>query len=653
MKRNIWNLTPVLTVLSLLIVLQTVYIAFAEWRYAVVSVAISASVLIYSAVRLRRLNKDIGRYIYGLSKELQDEGSDILSRFAMPVLVTRDTGEIIWYNEPFRINVLRGHDAFGEHYGFIISDEAEDRLTSGGHADVTYDGGVYTVYESESDTDGRAAKILFFIDETELRLTAQKYGDTRPVVIYMTVDNMEEVAGSLKNSERAAFSAEINDLMDKLAQDTNSLSRKLADDRYMLITEEQYLNEMQQSKFSILRTVKEISVAGRSGMSLSIGAGCGDSLRECDANARQALDMALGRGGDQAAVKDNREYKFYGGAAAAVERRTKVRARVVASALKELILSSDNVLIMGHRFADLDALGAAAGLLRAVTELEKPGKIVMTRAESLALPLLERMEQHGVSGAVIEPAQAIGMITRKTLLIVVDTHIAELLDSTEIYNRCETVVVIDHHRRTVDYINNAVIFYHEPYASSACELVTELLQYIGGQFIGSLEAEALMSGIMLDTRNFVLRTGVRTFEAAGFLRGRGADPVEVKKLFAGSMELYVTRSQIISSAKIVNGCAISATESRQDNIRIAAAQAADELLSISGVDASFVLTVMDGGGVNISARSLGKINVQLIMEALGGGGHQTMAAAQLRKVTITEAKRLLTGAIGEYISDRA
>ncbi len=653
MKRNIWNLTPVVIVLTIIIVMMTAYIAIIDWRYAILAGVIALLALIFAGIRLHRMDKDVRKYIYSLAEDLREEGSDILSRFSMPILVTHDTGEIIWYNEIFRTHVLKGHDAYGEHYGFLINEDAENVLDTNRRADIEYDDRCYSVYLSESTKDDKSARILYFFDETNLRRTAEKYGETRPVVALITIDNLEDVTKSYKNSERAALTGEIDNLIEKMAQDSNGMLQKLASDRYLLVMEERYLEEMQQNKFRILQSVKEMTIGGRpGGMSLSIGVGCGSSLKECDANARQALDMALGRGGDQAAVKNKNEYKFFGEASKVVERRTKVRARVVASAIKELILSSDNVLIMGHRFADLDALGAAVGLWRAVVELEKVGRIVMTRSKSLALPLLERMEQHGITDAVIEPEQALHMITKKTLLIVVDTHIAEFLDSTEVFSKCETVVIIDHHRRTVDYINNAVIFYHEPYSSSTCELVTELLQYIGEQFVGSLESEALMSGIMLDTRNFVLRTGVRTFEAAGFLRGRGADPVEVKRLFAGSMDLYMTRSQIVSSAEIINGCAIADTDSQDGSIRIAAAQAADELLSISGVDASFVIMKIDNE-VNISARSLGKINVQLIMERLGGGGHQTMAAAQLKETSLHDAKRILVDAISEYTESLA
>ncbi len=648
MKRNIWNLTPVVIVLIILVIMQTAYIAVLNWRYAIVAAVVSLGVLIFAFIRLRMLNKDIRKYIFSLADDLRQEGSDVLSGFTMPILVTHDTGEIIWYNESFRTHVLHGRDAYGEHYGFIISKDTEDILRSNRRADVEYDDKSFSVYESDSAKDDRVTKILYFFDETNLKRTAKEYGETRPVVMLITIDNMEDVTKDWKNSERAIVSGEIDNLVESMAQDGNALLTKLASDRYLLVMEERVLNDMEKSKFKILETVKGLTVEGRTGgLSLSIGAGCGSTLKECDLNARQALDMVLGRGGDQAAIKNKNEYKFFGSASKTVERRTKVRARVVASAVKELILSSDNVLIMGHGYADLDALGAAVGLWRAVVELEKTGKIVMTRSKSLALPLLERMEQHGITDAVIEPEQALHMITKRTLLIVVDSHIAELLDSPEVFRKCSTIVVIDHHRRTVDYINNAVIFYHEPYSSSTCELVTEMLQYMGEHFVGSLESEALMSGIMLDTRNFVLRTGVRTFEAAAFLRSRGADPVEVKRLFSGSMDLYMTRSQIVSSAEIIGDCAIATTDAKDGNIRIVAAQAADELLSISGVDASFVIMHINDI-VNISARSFGKINVQLIMEKLGGGGHMTMAAAQLKDTTLFEAKRRLIDAINEY-----
>jgi len=319
----------------------------------------------------------------------------------------------------------------------------------------------------------------------------------------------------------------------------------------------------------------------------------------------------------------------------------------------ELIEGSDNVMIMGHQFADLDCLGAAVGLLKGVRMMGKPVSIVLNKERNLAQPLYERLVNNGYEDAFLDPAMAVGLITKKTLLIVVDTHIQHILESEEVYTACKNVVVIDHHRKMVGHIDRSVIFYHEPYASSASEMVTELLQYFGeNRSIGRLEAEALLAGIMLDTRNFVLRTGVRTFEAAAYLRKLGADTVEVRKLFANSMESYQHKTQLVAAAEIYKGCAVATTSSSNEDIKLVAPQAADELLNINGVDASFVMYEYEGG-TSFSARSMGAMNVQLIMEKMGGGGHQTMAGAQLAGVSIEDARQRLFKAIDEYHTENA
>ncbi len=399
--------------------------------------------------------------------------------------------------------------------------------------------------------------------------------------------------------------------------------------------------------------MRAIEVSDNLPVTLSIGVGRdAASFELAESMARQALDMSLGRGGDQAAVRTKNGYDFFGGVAKGVEKRTKVKTRIVATALSELVESSSNVLIMGHQFADLDCLGAGLGFT-ARSQLGKNTRIVLHETKNLVGHLVQKLRAQGYEDAFVSPDSALSLIGKDTLLIIVDTHVPYFLESTEVYNRCKSVVVVDHHRKMVDHISNAVIFYHEPYASSTSEMVTELVQYLGENCrLGKLEAEALLAGVMLDTKSFVIKTGVRTFEAAAYLRRLGADTVEVRRLFASSMEEYQKRSKIVSSAEIYKGCAVavSADEAENDDIKLLAPQAADDLLNIDEVTASFVLYLYDGA-VNISARSMGKMNVQLIMEAMGGGGHLTMAGAQIKTTDIDAVRQQLLGVVEQYVEN--
>ncbi|MEG1942923.1 MAG: DHH family phosphoesterase, partial [Angelakisella sp.] len=367
-----------------------------------------------------------------------------------------------------------------------------------------------------------------------------------------------------------------------------------------------------------------------------------------------ALDMALGRGGDQAAVKLRSGYEFYGGVSKGVEKRNKVRTRIVANAISEVVATSNNILIMGHRFSDLDCLGSAIGICAGLKQCGKPVNIVLNTETTLAQPLYEKMLDEGYGELIVSPENAMPLASKDTLLIIVDTHVKTLVESQEVYNACKNIVVIDHHRKMVNHIDNAIIFFHEPYASSASEMAAELVQYLSDRpKITVGEAESMLAGIMLDTKSFTIRTGVRTFEAAAFLRKMGADTIEVRKLFSSSMETYQQRSRLVSSAEIYRGCAISYTEAAAavEDIRIVSAQAADELLTISDVEASFVLYEYTGGTA-ISARSMGDLNVQVIMEMLGGGGHMTMAAVQLAEVSMEDARQRLLTAIDSYLAGR-
>ena len=422
----------------------------------------------------------------------------------------------------------------------------------------------------------------------------------------------------------------------------------MSNDKFWIVLEERDLSQIIENRFKILEDARNISVGEKKNVTLSIGVGYNSkNLAESETYAKQALEMCLGRGGDQAAVKNESDYEFFGGVSNGIEKHTKVKTRMIAKALLEIINSHSRVLIMGHKYGDLDSIGSATGMCCALKKLGKEAFVVVNFNDNLAKPLIKYISDNDINNYFITPEAGLEKLNDDTLVIVTDTHNPDLVESSEILERSQQTVVIDHHRLMVKAINNSILFYHEPIASSASEMVAELIEYFGDVKINSTVAEALLAGIMLDTKNFVLKTGVRTFEAAAFLKKMGADTVAVKKLFSNSIETYQHKSELINSAIIYRKCAIAVANEVFSNIRIATSQAADELLGISGVNASFVL-YENNGTVNISARSLGTYNVQIIMESIGGGGHLTMAATQL-KTDMESAKQQLKNAIDEYI----
>ena len=454
-----------------------------------------------------------------------------------------------------------------------------------------------------------------------------------------------------KESEKAQTSVETEKLIENFMNGTNGFIKKTSSNTFYAIIENRYLEHIISEKFKILDSARNIKISGKYPLTFSIGVGQNaDSLAESETIARQCLDMALGRGGDQAVIKTENGYRFFGGVSKGVEKRSRAKTRIIANALQDLIENSGKVFIMGHRFGDLDSVGAACGLAGALNLLHKEVFIAVDRTKNLALNLIEYVDEQTKHSLFITPGEAESLITSDDLLIIVDTHNKLYVESRALYVKSKSTVVIDHHRKTVNFIDDAVIFHHEPYASSASEMVTEIIQYFkfeNDEKIDSCYAEALLSGIMLDTKNFVMRTGVRTFEAAAYLKKIGADTVAVKLLFSNSIEAYRRKAQIVASARIHGECAIAVADFKSDDIRVVAPQAADELLGISGVGASFVI-YKTGSTVNISGRSLGAINVQVIMEQLGGGGHQTMAATQIENTNVQDAVKALTAVIDDY-----
>ncbi|MUT95201.1 MAG: signaling protein consisting of a modified GGDEF domain and a DHH domain protein [Subdoligranulum sp.] len=573
-----------------------------------------------------------------------------LTGLPIPTMLIAD-GRVLWYNTIFREEVLNGTDAVTRPIDRLFP-ELDLAVCSRPHGqDLTVGNKRFTAYAGAAK-GSRGANIVYLVDDTVYKQTLEEYTASRPACLIIVIDSYDELFDDMKDSEQAKELEAINSLLEAYIAKSTGFLRKISNSRYIAVVEERDIHWMLQERFEILDQVRALHPGGFTTLSIGVGHG-GKTLQECHQMARESIDIALGRGGDQAAVKTVDGFEFYGGISHGVEKRSHVRSRIIANALCDLIKKSDSVIIMGHRMSDLDAIGSAIGVLRICKICGVPAVIAVNSDATLAGPLLKTFIDTGEGHNFIPPDQTLDVITPRTLLIVVDTYQKRLLESQKIYEKCKRVVVIDHHRMAVGHIDNPLLLYHEPYASSASELVCELLQFLPKEDnITALEAQALLAGIMLDTRSFALHVGVRTFEAAAWLRSRGAQTADTKLLFNTSKEEYEARAHIVESAYIYKGCAIALSEELDAGMNVVLPMAANDLLTINGVDASFV-AVAKNGGVNISARSMGALNVQVILEPLGGGGHLMMAGAQLHDCTLQDAETRIREQIDIYRAAQA
>ena len=573
-----------------------------------------------------------------------------LTGLPIPTMLIAD-GRVLWYNTIFREEVLNGTDAVTRPIDRLFP-ELDLAVCSRPHGqDLSVGNKRFTAYAGAAK-GSRGANIVYLVDDTVYKQTLEEYTASRPACLIIVIDSYDELFDDMKDSEQAKELEAINSLLEAYIAKSTGFLRKISNSRYIAVVEERDIHWMLQERFEILDQVRALHPGGFTTLSIGVGHG-GKTLQECHQMARESIDIALGRGGDQAAVKTVDGFEFYGGISHGVEKRSHVRSRIIANALCDLIKKSDSVIIMGHRMSDLDAIGSAIGVLRICKICGVPAVIAVNSDATLAGPLLKTFIDAGEGHNFIPPDQTLDVITPRTLLIVVDTYQKRLLESQKIYEKCKRVVVIDHHRMAVGHIDNPLLLYHEPYASSASELVCELLQFLPKEDnITALEAQALLAGIMLDTRSFALHVGVRTFEAAAWLRSRGAQTADTKLLFNTSKEEYEARAHIVESAYIYKGCAIALSEELDAGMNVVLPMAANDLLTINGVDASFV-AVAKNGGVNISARSMGALNVQVILEPLGGGGHLMMAGAQLHDCTLQDAETRIREQIDIYRAAQA
>lgn len=600
------------------------------------------------------------RQVQQLMDNIVIEGGEIkpaVTHTPLPTVVAlATTGEIVWANDGFA--EISGQFSGARHMRLTeLAPTFETRWLIEGKqqfpGELRMGKRIYHVFGSMVPSAAGQMMMLHFLDCTDYVQLRDAAETRRPAIAVIAIDNYEELTKNATDSEKSTILADIDKRLFSWIKDSNAVLRKYDRDKYIFIIENAALEKLSARKFAVLQDVREIQNHEGVVATLSIGIGKdGETLAECYQYASLAIDMALSRGGDQAVVKNRYNFEFYGGLTEEVEKRTKVKSRVVANALSQLIRDSSQVLIMGHRNSDMDAIGAAAGMVCAVRGKGKPVHIVVDQQHTMAGDLIERLETlPEYKDVFISAEDAMILCDYNTLLIVVDVNRPGYVENEALLQSINKVAVIDHHRRAADYIENAVVSLHEPYASSASELVSELLQYLvptSGILTG--EAEAMLAGIYLDTKGFSTRTGVRTFEAAAYLRRAGAEASDVKRLFQSSFTQYMERQKLISSARDCGqGVIFAITDEEVD--RIAAAQAADELLSIIGTRAS-VVAFRSGNDMVVSARASGQVNVQLLMERLGGGGNHTAAGAQLRNTTPAEADHMITEAIDGYFADQ-
>ena len=650
------------------ILMLVAVIAVLEWHIAIPGFILFAFLTYYYLSSNHKRRIQISSYIENLNFNIDTATKDTLLNFPLPLVITETDGSIVWYNSSFK-NISGQEDECEK----VVRDTAAwlnaRKITDGSDIsrEVTLNGMQYQVLcnfvgsrrgpqgssvggaESENDI-----YVLYFIDITELVQLRKTYADEKIMAGIIVIDNYDDLMQSMPDANRPQMLAEIDKKVVRWTSFTNGILKKYDREKYLFLFESKYMKELEEKKFDILDTVKEINTDNRIPVTLSLGFGMnGKSLSGNLDYAAAAIDVALGRGGDQVVVKNGDSFRFFGGKTREVEKRTKVKARVIAYALRELINQSQTVLIMGHENADVDSLGASLGLYRLAVSRDKRTFIVLNKINPTIDSLVSRIQKSGkYENLFISRGEALEITDGKTLLIIVDTHRPSFTEVPELIGSAGQVVVIDHHRRGADYIQDTVLLYQETYASSTCELVTEILQYFDEKLkLNPVEAEGLYAGIVVDTKNFTFKTGVRTFEAASWLRRQGVDTVSVKQLFQNDLTTYTNISDVVKSAEMINNeIAISECPAGMKNVQLIAAKSADELLSLSGIAAAFVLCSA-GNEIWISGRSLGDINVQMILEKLGGGGHLSVAGAQLSDMGIGEAKDKLKYAIMEYVKE--
>lgn len=615
--------------------------------------------IIYTAIVRRKKERQLAAYIESVTYDTENAKNNTLMNFPLPIAVFRlDDSRIIWGNEMFfnmcgsngnRLDA-RISDVVPQFSGkWLLEGKTQyPSLLNVGGRKYRLHGNI--IRSDKKDETSTFMGITYWVDVTDYDNIRIEYEDSRPVAGIVVIDNLDEMTKNQPDRVKNDIRDAVEDKLHQWCDEYGGILRRFDRDRYIAVFEKRDLEKMRRDKFKITEEMHQVESPSGIDASISIGFGVdGASLGETLQFADMGTELALSRGGDQTVIKNRLNFDFYGGRGFEVEKRTKVKSRVMANTLAELMRDSSRVYVMGHRYADLDCIGAAAGICCLARKLGVKANIVVDLSNNSADSLIERIRRDGdYKDTFVSSQEAMIKADGKALLVIVDTNRPEKVEDRDLLLACNRVAVIDHHRVAATYIHNAALGFIEPYASSACELITEILQELTELVdIKRCEAEALLTGIVLDTKSFTIRTGERTFDAAAYLRRAGADTVEVKKLLQTNMEDTVAKYKILQSAELYRKVAVAAPD--EPNSRIVAAQAADELLNISGVEASIVVSPDGKGNAFASARSIGELNVQLIMEKLGGGGNRSAAAVQFDGVDETEAVRLVYAAIDEYL----
>lgn len=648
-----------------IIAILLIILCIKEPRYILPSLIGYLLVIVYTFWTNNKRKAEISKHIQELTINVDSTAKNTLINSPFPLVIVETDGNIIWRSYRFVsefqhidiLNIL--NDVVAEMKEEIEArenkkDKSIKKQLQIGKKQYEIVGEYVKSKQKGKQRYTEYMMILYFIDNTEQLEAIQKQKDSEICVGILNIDNYEEITQRLAVEEKTQVMAKVEKSIYDWATLTSGVVVKSDRDTFVYFFEQKYLEEMKESKFEILDTVKEINMKGALQITLSIAVSNeGQTNYEKYKSALAAMDIALGRGGDQAVIREDGKYSFFGGRTIELEKRTKVKARIVANALEELIQEATDVMVMGHTNGDIDSMGASLGIYRLAKTLNKPVHIVNnTFGASLSNFMESVHEEEEYKEAFYNRNEAIDNIQKETLLIVVDTNKRNYAEVPELLETANKIVVIDHHRRSADYIDEAVLTFHEVYASSASELVTELIQYASKDVnLTTIEAESLYAGIMVDTKNFTFKTGVRTFEAAAYLRKSSVDIIKVKKWFQSDLEGYNTIADIVKNAEIYKeSIAISIYDKKDKDAGLICAKAADELLTISDITASFVIGQL-GDKVCISGRSIGDINVQIILEKLGGGGHITLAGAQVEGMTQEEVKQELMLKIDEYFSE--
>ena len=669
-NRKIFNKLVSRTKIYLVIIAILLFIlCFYEINFITPAILIYVLILMYAYWTNNKRKAELSEHIKDLTLTVDSAAKSTLINSPFSLVIIETDGNIIWKSSKFikefaNIDINNYLNNIVKEIKLEIENSSEEnkkeleelirKQIKIGEKTYKVLGEYVKSKEKDKKKENEYMTTLYFIDETKNIELEEKYNDSKLCVGIIMIDNYDEVMQRVADEDKPVLMAQIERNLYDWATEFEGLIIKSERDTFVVVLEQKYIEKLEEEKFNILDKIKEISIPGKLQSTLSIAISQeGNSNYEKYKSAQSIIDIALGRGGDQAIIRKDGKYSFFGGRAQEIEKRTKVKARIVAHALEELIQEAENVIIMGHSNSDIDAMGASLGIYRLAKTNEKEAYIVNeTAGASLENFINSAKTEEEYENAIIGEDEALAKITEETLLVVVDTHKTTYVEVPELLEKTNKIVVIDHHRRSTDFIENAILTFHEVYASSACELVTELIEYSENDIILSqIETEGLYAGIMMDTKNFTFKTGVRTFEAAAYLRKCGVDIIKVKKWFQSDLETYNKISEIVANAEIVNDTiGISIYDKEDINSNLVCAKAADELLTISDITASFVIGNL-GDKICISGRSIGDINVQVILEKLGGGGHITLAGAQVEGMTIEEVKQELIIRINEYFTE--